>query len=97
MVAAIVVVVVVVVVVLAGLHLGDIDIVVDTNPYNFTDHLAQIFGGTPVVLDESRSNICRLSGIEKLPNQQRNFSEKIDKILENYVFLTKFNGCAPAR
>ena len=40
--------------------------------------MAQIFGGTPVVLDESRSNICRLSGIEKLPNQQRNFSEKID-------------------
>ena len=64
--------------ILMNRKVSDIDIVVDTNPYNFTDHLAQIFGGTPVVLDESRSNICRLSGIEKLPNQQRNFSEKID-------------------
>ena len=58
--------------ILMNRKVSDIDIVVDTNPYDFTDYLAEIFGGRPVVLDESRSNICRLAGIENLPYQESN-------------------------
>ena len=75
--------------ILMNRKISDIDIVVDTNPYDFTDYLAQIFGGSPVVLDESRSKICRLAGIENLLYQESNFSKKIDMDIKQIDFSIK--------
>ncbi|MQG19433.1 MAG: CCA tRNA nucleotidyltransferase [SAR202 cluster bacterium] len=58
--------------------ISDIDIVVNVNPFDFAAKLSQTFGyGTPVVLDKSRSNICRLAGIENILDDT-NFPKKID-------------------
>ena len=64
--------------ILMNRKISDIDIVVDTDPYYFTEYLAHILGGTPVVLDESRSHICRLAGIKHALYYDSILSEKID-------------------